>query len=482
VRIRGIYATALSKLLLDKGFSIVQPSRVIAERLWIENPCYEPPDVTIKDSDNVKGGLVIIGRCDAVETIVKTFLEVSDEIFIWRCRVPLHRVVRGVVKRVEENRVIVDLGGVEGVLPALSAPLYKEGDVIPVTVVKTALRDGEEIILSNELRIDGRYVSIIPGGRVFISKHIRDPEKRSKLYGIGLMYLNKLGGYGIKWRSSAQYAECTELMRELEELARRLDELRERAWSGEPYTVLQEGECICEIVPSYSFRRYMDDVRNSVIPTVINHHSLKMFMRRTTVIDYTEHILSYVSNEREKVSRALLDYVFTRRYRVAIRHAKPDGSLIVLGPAVLVKYSDGELVLARRLRAGGALDGLGVPKEEGDFAVTWTRLGSWQVVHAYFSRDRRLKGVYVNINTPVEPVKDGIYYIDLYIDVVKRVDENEPRIVDLEELEKLKECGAASETMYDKIKRAVDDALSRFEELSSRCVEHCEEAASSLGL
>ncbi len=481
VRIRGIYATALSKLLIDRGFTIVQPSQVIVDRFRIENPSYEPPDVTIKDSENVRGGLVLIGKCDVVERILEIFLEISDEIFIWRCKVPLHRVVRGVVKKVEENRVIVDLGGVEGVLPTLSAPLYKEGDIIPVTVVKTALRDNEEVILSNELRVDGKYVSIIPGGRVVISKHIRDPEKRSELYALGMMYLNKLGGYGIKWRSSAQYAEYGELMREIEELSKKLDELREQAWSCEPYTILQEGECVCEVVPSYNFRRFMDDVRNSVTPTVINHHSLKMFMRKTTVIDYTEHILSYVPHEREKVSKALIDFIFSRRYRIVIRHAKPDGSLIKIGPAIVVRYGD-DLVLARRLRGGGVLDGLGVPKEEGDFAVTWTRFGSWYLVHAYFSRDRKLKGIYVNVNTPVEPAKDGIYYVDLYVDVVKRADESSPRVIDVEDFEKLKNLEIIRGSMYDKVRKTIDEILSKFDELSSKCVEVCEEAASALGI
>ncbi|NPB01104.1 MAG: DUF402 domain-containing protein [Crenarchaeota archaeon] len=481
VRIRGIYATALSKLLLDRGFTIVQPSQVIVDRFRIDNPSYEPPDVTIKDSDNVKGGLVLIGKCDAVEKILEVFLDISDEIFIWRCKIPLHRVVRGVVKKVEENRVIVDLGGVEGILPTLSAPLYREGDVIPVTVVKTALRDDEDVILSNELRVDGKYVSIVPGGRVIMSKHIRDPEKRSELYALGMMYLNKLGGYGIKWRSSAQYAEYGELMKEIEELSHKLDEMRERAWSCEPYAVLQEGECVCEIVPSYSFRRAMDDVRNMVTPTIINHHSLKMFMRKTTIIDYTEHVLSYVTHERCKISRALIDFIFSRRYRVIIRHAKPDGSLIKIGPAVLVRYGD-DIILARRLRSGGVLDGLGVPKEDGDFAVTWARFESWYLAHAYFSKEKRLKGVYVNVNTPIEPVKDGIYYVDLYVDVVKRSDENEPRIIDVEEFERLKSCNIIRESMYEKVRRVVEEVVSRFDEISSKCVEACDEAASALGL
>ena len=49
VRVRGITATAVSKLLLDKGFRIVQASRIIQERLGAEfDP--SPADVTVKTS------------------------------------------------------------------------------------------------------------------------------------------------------------------------------------------------------------------------------------------------------------------------------------------------------------------------------------------------------------------------------------------------------------------------------------------------
>lgn len=54
VRIRGKYATAISKLVLDLGYTIVQASDVIISRFGI-NVDNSAPDVTIKDSERFLG-------------------------------------------------------------------------------------------------------------------------------------------------------------------------------------------------------------------------------------------------------------------------------------------------------------------------------------------------------------------------------------------------------------------------------------------
>lgn len=53
-KIRGIYATALTKLLSDHGFQIVQPSVEIGERFGIETS-EETPDLTIRDRSDRQG-------------------------------------------------------------------------------------------------------------------------------------------------------------------------------------------------------------------------------------------------------------------------------------------------------------------------------------------------------------------------------------------------------------------------------------------
>jgi len=47
-KVRGIYTTALTKLLLENDFQIVQPSQTIRVRFGIPDN-NEPPDLKIKD-------------------------------------------------------------------------------------------------------------------------------------------------------------------------------------------------------------------------------------------------------------------------------------------------------------------------------------------------------------------------------------------------------------------------------------------------
>ncbi len=74
VRIRGIYATALTKLLLDSGFVIVDPSPEIRERFRLRAARAESPDVFIQDRRDLQGVLVI-GEADRISPIAGLFAE-----------------------------------------------------------------------------------------------------------------------------------------------------------------------------------------------------------------------------------------------------------------------------------------------------------------------------------------------------------------------------------------------------------------------
>ena len=58
VRVRGIYATAISKILYDKGFNICHASKKIKERFGLKETL-TPPNVTVKDLEHRQGVLVI---------------------------------------------------------------------------------------------------------------------------------------------------------------------------------------------------------------------------------------------------------------------------------------------------------------------------------------------------------------------------------------------------------------------------------------
>ncbi|MBD3170836.1 hypothetical protein GF326_00030, partial [Candidatus Bathyarchaeota archaeon] len=65
VKVRGVYSTALSKLFLDQGFLIVEPSLYIQERLGVEDIEVEP-DLMIEDKQ-IKHTVFLTGNKEAVK-------------------------------------------------------------------------------------------------------------------------------------------------------------------------------------------------------------------------------------------------------------------------------------------------------------------------------------------------------------------------------------------------------------------------------
>jgi protein associated with RNAse G/E len=67
VKIRGIYATALTKLLYDHDHDIVQPSEMIAQRLGLEG-LEEEPDLSIHNRYDLQG-VVAKGSTDDIDAL-----------------------------------------------------------------------------------------------------------------------------------------------------------------------------------------------------------------------------------------------------------------------------------------------------------------------------------------------------------------------------------------------------------------------------
>jgi len=65
-RIRGVYSTALTKLLLDHGFDIVCPSAAARERFGIEQR-NEPPDLDIRERPD-RQGVCAVGSAESLAT------------------------------------------------------------------------------------------------------------------------------------------------------------------------------------------------------------------------------------------------------------------------------------------------------------------------------------------------------------------------------------------------------------------------------
>ncbi|MBS7653597.1 MAG: DUF402 domain-containing protein [Candidatus Bathyarchaeia archaeon] len=84
-RVRGIYSTALTRLLLDNGFKIVQPSAAIKERFNLpstpENNCQ--PDLDINDRFD-RQGVNILGNPISVEKFASILFNTFDDVIVRR--------------------------------------------------------------------------------------------------------------------------------------------------------------------------------------------------------------------------------------------------------------------------------------------------------------------------------------------------------------------------------------------------------------
>lgn len=183
----------------------------------------------------------------------------------------------------------------------------------------------------------------------------------------------------------------------------------------------------------------LDELRNTVVPTVSNHHRLRLIA--SDYVDLMEKKELVVHPEkREAVGRELEDALVWNTYRhgvkVKIEHVKLDGRILLLseGEIIGVDPHRREVTLRRgEFRGRTTYDGLAIAKEQGDYAVSAVRGGEWFYGHTYYRRHGELIGKYWNVNTWVEFYPDRIRYVDLEVDVVAWPD-GRAAITDADEL------------------------------------------------
>jgi len=462
VRVRGIYATALTRLIIDAGFQVVQPSRVIADRFNLPQLTL-PADVTIKNSDSDPSELLIVGYEWAVNKVLEKLRELLPYSFYWRSSLPLHATVKARIRGSSGDMCIAEISGIEAEL-LIDREECKPGGEVVASVVRPGVKPREKPRLAPGARVIGDYAILMESERprVTVSEHVRNPEKRAELVALASEYTGR--GFSIHWRSSSQHADPQVLSQHLRELYEALFGIRERAEKGEP-GVYSTGEAVVLVRLSSIDKATLDRVRDSVVPTIEFHHSVKSLAPGfSAVVDYAEKLKAR-GIDSDLLSETLLEMIgesLASARSVKLVHVKPDGTIVEIGRGeVRNAYMDrGRLIVVveRRVRSRGVYDGLSVEKEPGDRIVTEVDTSSWLIKHTYYSRSGEVKGVYINVNTPPEVSDDSIVYLDLEVDVVKKPGEK-PRIIDEEELRKALEAGIITEKLYKEALEKAKKAL-----------------------
>jgi len=211
----------------------------------------------------------------------------------------------------------------------------------------------------------------------------------------------------------------------------------------------------------FNSKKFLDELRSEVTPTLIGHHHLKTIA--SDKVKGAEIILGLHPEKRSELSLKLKNELIYDNYKIGktifIEHVKLDGRILNLSEGKILSFKDNTLILKRLIKGEGIYDGINERKEEGDYVITEAKEESWILKHSYFSRNGELKGELYNINTPIEFYPDKIRYIDLEVDVPNK---GSAKIIDAEKLEEALEEGFINKELTEKALKTAKELIYKF--------------------
>lgn len=419
IRIRGIYATALTKVFLEEGFDVVQASEAIQRRFSIDfKPI--PSRVTVKSDEKNRDVLLFIGEPESVQAAVRALVR----------RIGLSYIEESLVEQFSTISVIIEekngsecFGAYRGIKVLLDADECLPGKTVPAVVLSPTFSEKEAIRARRGFALHTPLYTLFSWRTLGVSEHVRDAERVNALAEISDLALRE--GIGIRWSSNAAFIPLRNLESLLLNDIKKLKEIMKYGLYDKD-TMISMGRKITRMYLNTHSDLVLDSIRNSVTPTIVGHHTLKKVGKELELlIDFSETSMSRNPALQEAIRTSFEDYVLEKlssTKKISIRHKKIFGTEYALGPFHLNGIEAGVISLQRRISSRGFYDGLEEKKEPGDVGVTVTSPLSNLVLHFYYSEDMTLKGVYININTPAVFSFDTITYNDLEIDVVYHPD------------------------------------------------------------
>ncbi len=405
VKVRGIYSTALTKLLLDLGYKVSLPSDKQRERFSGLEEGY-PIDAYISDN-NLWVSVTGPSSREIVERI-------SEEIECLYTRDFVGRIYRGDVIGKTTNGYLLRVGKFIGIL---NEPLLSERPLVQIKKFENGFFQ-----LTQDIRIFGKYIVLIKDGRNSFSKEFPEEEKE-KFSDI------KIDGFGIYFTKFSIGREKEEVMEDIRECLKKYEEL----------------ESLDSLFFDHSWKmkftkkgnEKLDEIRSSVSPTCKKHHLIRK-LGLDGSLDIVEEIDPNRIDVLERENTSM---------KLRVIHDKLIGEGFEREETVLER-KDGYVRSYREIKSLGFYDGLRKRKLPGDYAISEIKEGEVYYRISYYRRDGSPIGEYINLNTPIEMFGTNVYYIDLGMDLVK-VDDRW-MLIDVEEFEVLLEEFPSLET-YKKI-------------------------------
>lgn len=465
VRVRGIYSTAISKILRDEGHILVDVSDVLVERLGVPANRGLPADVTVKTDNDDTSKLLVIGHADYVEEIAKSILRHVPATISSTPPVGLYSTVLTFVKGLRDGRCFVETP--YGLAELVEYRECREGTLLPASVIKVPTHPNDSMLIVPGARVVGDYAVVWRGSKILFSPHLKNKSRVSELLALSSQYVRR--GLSIKWRSNADEADLGAIAAELPQLISELEAIEKKIGELSGISVVTKGEQMVFIYLTYDAKMYLDNVRRSVTPTTDYHHIIKTSKGvYRDIAELLDEVSVYVgSNVLRRITRKFMAKLIGDIDEITIGHRKLDGRYIKLGFANIARlsYSDRiELELVRRVRSSGVYDGIRVRKEVDDVIRTLISEEEPYIIHFYLSSKGDLKGVYVSLSSKPEVVlPDTVEYIDLSVDLVRAhngscelVDQDEFRSYATNSLMNL------SQEVYEYVIKGLEKALENY--------------------
>ncbi|RBI58870.1 RNA-binding protein [halophilic archaeon] len=457
VRVRGIYTTALTHLLAD-AFDVVQASPPIRRRFDREFETGEY-DATVETTDD-RQGVGVFGS-DA-GTVGDELADVGRDTLHWTDAAPRGAVFDGVVHETMGSGAVVDLGEREGFLPFRKVDRrVHEGDAVRVQVHDPAAPwDRDRPLLDTDVAVFGGVASLSKGVERVVADAPDEASERELARTTEMLPTDVPDGWGVRWEYAAADASVDEMDAALDRVATAAETVDDAladapdpgdAGAGESLPRrLAAPEGTAWLWFGRESRFELDAARRAVTTTMAGHHRVKAAAESaSTAVDFVEDLCD--PGESFPTGPVLRQFGPAEGETVRIRHGKPDGRCFSLGRGEVTELApaEGKLTVRRRMSAGGDYDALGVPREDGDVAVTKLREGRWWYPTVYRDEDGDVKGTYVNVCTPVEVFPSSVRYVDLHVDVVKFPDGRVERVDD-DELDDAVRAGHVPEALAEK--------------------------------
>ncbi len=446
IRIRGMFASALTKLSQDFGFNIVDPSSVLIERLNLEKD-FRAHQIELKD--NEKRGISISGKPELIREFLNKIKENVEDIIVRESNIEHNAIYKGKVLQIDYDKraLLMDLGHFTGFLPFSNTKERLKVADEAIVQIKNIPFSKKMPLISMYYTVSDEYASVLPFEDKIIVDNKIEVEKKVNL--LNLAKKKKGIGNGFVWKTPAISLNSEQLIDEIENIRDKFGRVKNSKVKA-PAKLL-DGKKYVEIDFSHRSKQKFDKIRKKIMKTLDGHHKYKSGTDDISLlVDVMETFTDIIKDEKKLIEKFKESLKIVKGPRVGqkffLEHLKINGSKFKLN-GIVKKINDEKIVIYREMQTPGIYDGLNSPKERGDYALTTIEEGMWHYKNEYFSADGKLKGKYVNINTPIEIYPDRARYIDLEVDIVKSP-EKDPELRDEKHLKRAYDLGMITEELF----------------------------------